>query len=132
MTRPPIGHYRQDLDGRAGHVVEHPNFVYPQSILWTEQSSQSLDAAAARLFGLVPQMCFERGPNGRPNTCRQPLEVFDSFGSKDDLERHSGQTIARFALVPNERLALPQANFSVRTARQRMLLRAPLGNGAPF
>jgi hypothetical protein len=29
----------------------------------------------------VPQVRFERRPNPRSNTCRQPLEVFDSFGS---------------------------------------------------
>src|SRR5207237_9725789 len=119
-----FGHYCQNLDGRAGHIVEDPNFVYPQPILWTEQSSQSLDATAARFLGLVTQMRFERSPDSRASICRQPPEVFDSFGSKDDLERHSGQIIARFAWGSNEANSLPWANVGAPWARPRLPLRA--------
>ncbi len=70
--------------------------------MWMEQSSQSLDAATARFFRLVSQVRLERRPHGRPNICREPLEVSDGFRSKDDLERHSGQTIANLEFRSND------------------------------
>jgi hypothetical protein len=53
--------------------------------------------AATSFVELVSQMRFGRAPHGRPNIRRQPPEVFDSFGGKDDGEGHSGQIIARLA-----------------------------------
>src|SRR5712692_3082391 len=100
-----FGHDRQNLDGRAGNIIEHPNFADAQPILRAEQSSQPLDATTARFLWLVSQMRFERSPHGRPNVGRQPSEVFDGFGGENDGERHSGQIIARFAGASNPRKA---------------------------
>ncbi len=54
------GDTAREAESWLAHLrFEHyPDFVYPQPILWTEKSWQSLDAAAAGFLGLVSQMRF--------------------------------------------------------------------------
>jgi hypothetical protein len=42
-------------------------------------------------------MRYEGCPDACPNIRLQQVEVFNGFGSQDDLETHSGQNIARTA-----------------------------------
>ena len=58
--------------------------------MWTAQSPQSFDPAAAGFLRLVPQMRFKRAPHGGPNVRPEPSEVYDGFGGEDDGEGHSG------------------------------------------
>jgi hypothetical protein len=81
----------------ARNIIEHPDVADPQPVLRPAQSSQSLDSATARFLGLVPEIRFERSSYSRPNVRFQALKIVDSFWGEDDVERHSGQIIARYA-----------------------------------
>jgi hypothetical protein len=65
-------------------------------------------------------MPLERRPNAGPSIRFQQPEVFDGFGSKDDLETHSGQIIAR----PEDR----QTWFAHVAARELWCMIAPNNN----
>jgi hypothetical protein len=82
--------------------MEHPDLADAEPILRAAQPLQPFDPAAARFLRLVSQMRFERGPQRRPEMRFDPSEVFDSLGSQDDLEGHSGQNIARSARPSNQ------------------------------
>jgi hypothetical protein len=91
-----FGHDGQNFDGRAGNIIEHPDIVDPQLVLRAVQSPQSLDPATTGFLGPVLEMGFERGSHGGPNVRLQALKIVDSFWGEDDVERHSGQIVARF------------------------------------
>ena len=49
---------RQYLDCLLSHIVEYSHLANSKPILRLAQPTQTLDAAPARLFWLMPQMCF--------------------------------------------------------------------------
>ncbi|MDH2342757.1 hypothetical protein [Bradyrhizobium sp. SSUT77] len=81
------------------NIVEYPDFAYAPPVLGPTQTPQFLDPAAADFLGLVPQMRFQCSSNGRADMCSQALEIFNCFWSKDDIESHSGQIIARITTL---------------------------------
>jgi len=90
MLESPIGHDRQDLDGRAGHIVENADFVDAKSVLRAPKAAKALDAATTRTSRLVPQMSFEGVPRRASNIRFQRLEVFNSLWRQYNVEAHSG------------------------------------------
>jgi len=56
---------REDLDGFARDVIEHPHFSNPQAILRLTQAPEALDPALAYPGRLVPQVPFQ----GVPHLC---------------------------------------------------------------
>src|SRR3981081_2871070 len=83
-------HDRQNLDGRAGNIIEHTNLGHTEPILRSIESAESLDAAAPWLRGFMSQMRFEGCAYGTLNVCLQRLKVFDGLWSQDDVKTHSG------------------------------------------
>lgn len=54
---------REDLDGFARDIVEHPHFPDPEAILRLAQATQAFDPALAHAGGFVPQVPFEGVPD---------------------------------------------------------------------
>jgi hypothetical protein len=58
-----LGDDREDLDGFARDVIEHPHFSNPEAILRLAQAAEAFDPALAYPGRLVPQVPFEGIPD---------------------------------------------------------------------
>jgi hypothetical protein len=87
--------------------MEHPHITDPQPILRALHATKALDPAATDLRRLVTQVSFDGIAHLRPDVGSQRPQLIDGAGSQDDLERHSGQIIARRPFSSNARADVP-------------------------
>ena len=96
-----LGRLRIDDVGICDYVTfrtrNGPKVSY--ALLRFRQTLQPLDPAPAHRRRLVPQMRLPPRSNGRPQPCRQAVEVFRRLGNQDDLMSHSGQSLARVSAL---------------------------------
>src|SRR5436309_2524882 len=85
---------REDLDGFARDVIEHPHFPDPEAILRLAHAPQPFDPALAHPGGLVPQVPFEGVPHLGAAMGRQRPESLGRRGGQNDRVRHYSQTMA--------------------------------------
>ena len=88
----------EDVDFCFCDVIEHPNLIHPQTILRPLKASKTLDPAPAHLGRFVAQVDLEGIPDLRSVVGRQGTQLLSGARREDDLEPHSGQSIARIAL----------------------------------
>jgi hypothetical protein len=88
----------EDFDFCLCDVIEHPNLIRSQSILRLLEASEMLDPAPAHLRGLVAQVDLEGIPDLRSVVGRQGTQSLSGARREDDLEPHSGQSIARLLI----------------------------------
>lgn len=76
-------------------VIEHPDFIEPEPILGTIEPAETFDATLADLLRLEAQVEFDTFPNRRAKMSAQCSKLLRGARREDDLEPHSGQSIAR-------------------------------------
>ena len=104
---------REDLDGFARDVIEHPHFSNPKAILRLTQAPKALDPALAYPGRLVPQVPFQGVPHFGPMVGGQRPEGLGRRRGQDDLVPHSGQNIATFDIRSTRPLVRRWPSFCV-------------------
>ncbi len=95
LCQPGIGlgfrHDGQDLHDRFAHVVKYPDLITDaEAVLRVRDPAQPLDAAAAHLGRLVPQVQFEGVTDRGAGVRREAVQVLDRLRGQHDLVGHSG------------------------------------------
>ena len=110
---------REDLDGFAREVIEHPHFPNPKAILRLTQAAEALDPALAYPGWFVPQVPLKGVPHFGPVVGGQSPEGLGRFRGQDDLVPHSGQNIARFDVWSTDRREIQTARGDMTPQRKR-------------
>jgi len=79
---------REDFDPCFCNVIEHPDLINPESVLWLLQAAQPLDAATTQLGRLVTQMSLDGASHPGSNVSAERSKLRDRCGSEDNLEPH--------------------------------------------
>ena len=78
----------EDFDCRLRDVIEHPDLVNPEPVLWPIDTAQALDAGPAQLGRLVAQVQLDGVPDTRLEVGSNGSQALDRLRGQDDLERH--------------------------------------------
>jgi hypothetical protein len=104
------------LDRARFDVIEHPRVFYSKTVLGPVKTAQPLDTALAEFCRLVSEVEFDRISNGSTEMGGQPTKLLNRAWCEENLEPHSGQSLARMSRTRKSR-----ANTGVKLRASNML-----------